>query len=182
MLRRTTADIALGRAMDGAGQVEDNDDAFVRAALHALDDQQQTLLDVARLLPAMRVLVDGEQVCPHPGSTERPRSERVPLPCETCCVALPRASASLCHGTACLLLVVRREAQKRLLFSSAPRLRLAPKPGSKSTNPSSEFGALLSNLTRLATCARWPSRGLPRQLAGSCLKVAACRTLSTAPK
>ncbi|KAA0173759.1 hypothetical protein FNF27_04707 [Cafeteria roenbergensis] len=44
--------------MEGAGAVEDNDDAFVRAALHALDDQQQTLLDVARLLPAMRVLVD----------------------------------------------------------------------------------------------------------------------------
>lgn len=47
--------------MEGAGAVEDNDDAFVRAALHALDDQQQTLLDVARLLPAMRVLVDGER-------------------------------------------------------------------------------------------------------------------------
>lgn len=50
--------------MDAAGAVEDNDDAFVRAALHALDDQQQTLLDVARLLPAMRVLVDGERGFP----------------------------------------------------------------------------------------------------------------------
>jgi hypothetical protein len=32
---------------------------FVRAMLHTLDEQQQAQLDVARLLPALRTLVEG---------------------------------------------------------------------------------------------------------------------------
>lgn len=36
-----------------------DDNAFIRAMLHTLDEKQQAQLDVARLLPALRTLVEG---------------------------------------------------------------------------------------------------------------------------